>query len=449
METMTTTHEDTSTAVHYVARGGGNVVVPKSVNPYEELSIAVTATAAETKKAFKQRANCSSRQQRVMASLAYHMISSQESDECYSRNGNYFQIKKLDAFTLVAIGYTWQLLAEISRDKTLLNSVDNRGRTALYIASRCGFYDTTEALLKAGAAVNKSQANKSTPLHGAAYYGQAEIVKLLLVYGADPNAKNEWGNTPEKEAASDTIREILVNHKVDFIAVMASSFISKGLAVQVRLLEHDGKVIAKEILRSKEVLDPETRHIWMDAHSHWEVAWHGTKAKSLESIIHKGLLPSGSRLHDGTVIKPPCNHYQLSEEHFGQVNWAKAIFVSPDILYAAHVCYSERVMSGGEQWCVLVKTRVKPKSYTSHDATTMIKKEPIDGEPENPEYRIEVQSDAGSCFDAGSSSDAGSAIVKRVKSKCNVVVTSILFIKLNFLERDGLTYDMLESVMLK
>ena len=140
-------------------------------------------------------------------------------------------------------------------------------------------------------------------------------------------------------------------------------------------------------MRNRDALDSQTRRYWDDIHSSWERAWHGTKANYLESIVRNGLMPSGTKLSDGKTIKPPGNHYQLSEEHFGVANWAKAVFLSPSILYASHVCYSERVISEGEQWCILVKARVKPASYKSYDPTVVFQRDPIDGEPDTPEYR--------------------------------------------------------------
>ena len=41
--------------------------------------------------------------------------------------------------------------------------------------------------------VNEIQKTGSTPLHGAAYYGQTNVVKLLLSYGAKTNIKNNFG----------------------------------------------------------------------------------------------------------------------------------------------------------------------------------------------------------------------------------------------------------------
>jgi uncharacterized protein len=52
-----------------------------------------------------------------------------------------------------------------------------------------------ERLLAAGAAVDARQAGGFTPLHGAAFNGQLEMVKLLLDNGADPRTLNDQGQS--------------------------------------------------------------------------------------------------------------------------------------------------------------------------------------------------------------------------------------------------------------
>ena len=59
-----------------------------------------------------------------------------------------FVVRNPDIFTFAAVGHTKAILAEISKDPELLNSVDELKRTLLYHAVRSGFYDTTKALLK-------------------------------------------------------------------------------------------------------------------------------------------------------------------------------------------------------------------------------------------------------------------------------------------------------------
>lgn len=72
---------------------------------------------------------------------------------------------------------------------------DEYGRTLLYTASKSGFCDTCKMLLQKGASVDEVQRDGSTPLHGAAYFGHAQVVTLLLQHGARTNLRNNWGNT--------------------------------------------------------------------------------------------------------------------------------------------------------------------------------------------------------------------------------------------------------------
>jgi ankyrin repeat protein len=52
------------------------------------------------------------------------------------------------------------------------------------------------ALLEAGAPVNAKSGSGGTPLHTAAFLGDAEVVELLLARGADPRIANDEGKTP-------------------------------------------------------------------------------------------------------------------------------------------------------------------------------------------------------------------------------------------------------------
>ena len=87
-----------------------------------------------------------------------------------------------------------------------------------------------------------------------------------------------------------------------------------------------------------------------------------------------------------------------------------------------------------EQWAVLCKCRVKPGSYETYD-TTVFSHAPIDGEPDQPEYR--VPGDASS--------------VMRVEHHRSVVVESAIFVRLNFLEGtipgNKLKFDTVTAIM--
>ena len=419
-------------AIDYTAAGGGRVEVPKYIWPHSELHVAVSASRGEIKDAFRRAATQASRQHRAMASLSYHILTSTIS-RYDDKGGGCFEIGDRaisDVFVLAAAGDTKRLLCEISRNKALLKSADEHGRTLLYLTARSGFYDTTEALLKEGAPVNEKQVDGSTPLHGASFYCQRLIVELLLKYGADPGIKNKWGNTALDEASGE-LKAVISACKTDGISKIVTSLISSNLVHKTRFIEYKGKVVAREVQRNSDLLDSSTKNRWNYIQASWHLAWHGTKAKYLSSILRNGLMPSGTRLSDGSSIEPPDNHYKLGETRFGIYDWARAVFLSPSILYASHACYSERVFSNSsEQWCIVIKAYVKPASYTEHDPT-VFKYEPIDGEPDQPEYRIDVK---------------GNDKVLRVESARNVVVFSLLFISLDILENSSITYAELLSL---
>jgi ankyrin repeat protein len=71
------------------------------------------------------------------------------------------------------------------------------GFTALHYAVRDGFQDAADALLDAGADVNRrSEGDLSTPLVVSAINGQYDIAIDLLKHGADPNLPSDDGVSP-------------------------------------------------------------------------------------------------------------------------------------------------------------------------------------------------------------------------------------------------------------
>ena len=150
----------------------------------------------------------------------------------------------------------------------------------------------------------------------------------------------------------------------------------------------------------------------------WEVGWHGTKYEFLESIMKYGLYPSGSKLDNGVEIKPLEGHVKLNTKLEGFNDWARAIFVSPSVFYAGHPVYAKTFKSNGEEYCVIIETRVKPGSFSKHPPT-VVKYVQKNGEPTFVEYRIEVKDDSN--------------LIMRIESRKNVIVTGILFAKTDFL----------------
>jgi len=78
-----------------------------------------------------------------------------------------------------------------------------RGVSPLHVAARCGAIKTARKLLDLGASVDfrsskdpEGITSLMTALHFAAEGGHADVIQLLLQYGASPHAINESGSSP-------------------------------------------------------------------------------------------------------------------------------------------------------------------------------------------------------------------------------------------------------------
>ena len=140
------------------------------------------------------------------------------------------------------------------------------------------------------------------------------------------------------EAATDEIKQAIVDYKEDPISKLVSSLMRVKLVHHVHLVHHKEIVVGREILRNHDILDARIKRRWDFITSNWHTVWHGTRSKYLVSILHHGLMPSGTTLPSGHSIEPSNNHYKLGETHFGIKNWANAIFLSPSISYLCLTC---------------------------------------------------------------------------------------------------------------
>ena len=406
--------------------------MPGAMDPYLQLGITPSTSFAITKKVVIRELVKPERQARAMASLAYHMITS--SGKRYDKKDNMYQIQNRDIHFYAAIGHTEMVLDKITSDPSLVDSADEQKRRALYLSARCGFCDTTEALIRMGANVNHQQLDDSTPLHAAAFYGQKQIVEMLLVYGADPSLKNKHESTPADESSSN-IRNVFDAFNKTPMDSTVAFFKSSGFVETIHFIHFQGKRIGVEMLRNVKLLDSITTQRWDSIKRDWEIAFHGTKYRYVTSILKSGLNPSGSQLKTGETITPPSNHFQLNQTYFKIDNWGSAIFCSPDILYACHPCYSEHIIIGGSQWCVLLKVYLRPKSYQVFNST--VHKDYIDGEPTEPEFRIR-----GGTVDSIVSIALKISSIADCEAARKVVVQSVMFISKTFLDEASTTHGL-------
>ncbi len=91
-------------------------------------------------------------------------------------------------------------------------------QTALMIAAKDSYEQMASDLIKAGAAINETDANKDTALHYAAQFKNPRLTKLLLKAGADPNLKDKFGETPLIKCCYNDDWQglgLLLSHKAD------------------------------------------------------------------------------------------------------------------------------------------------------------------------------------------------------------------------------------------
>ena len=367
---------------------------PEILAPYKVLKIPSNASPKETKSAFRRNlANTN----RSSTCLAYEMICSKQNFIKIDDEPKY-KVKTKDQFYYVHVGNLDGLKNFVDNNPFLVNKKDHMGRSLLYLAARNGYIDICFYLLQKGANINDTQGSGSTPLHGASFYGNDLVVQLLLQYGADTQIKNNFSNFAFDESKNQSISKNIQDFKDDVINILLSKLDKNNLSNGMRLLKKNDTVIGKKILRNI-----------YNNHNDWILCWHGTHYNSLESIMENGLIPAGSKLKNGLELEPKDNHISRFKPVDEIQDWAKAIFVSPSILYAFDTCYSERIYSEGERWGILIETKVRPNSYFARGSTVK-RYQMSKNEPEKVEYRIESSDD--------------------------VVVTSIVFARCSYIDNN-------------
>ena len=81
--------------------------------------------------------------------------------------------------------------------------------TSLHKAALKGHRAVVHLLLNRGADPNARDTYGETPLQNAAFYGHKDVVKLLLDGGADPNGSDEYGETALHKGAKNGSKEIV------------------------------------------------------------------------------------------------------------------------------------------------------------------------------------------------------------------------------------------------
>lgn len=137
----------------------------------------------------------------------------------------------------------------ISEGENIDEQEQEKGNTALMLASYFRHFEIVDLLLKNGATVDIEEFEQNTALHKAVWTGDLKIVELLLKNGADINRKEVIGMTPLMLSAyygPSTIVKFLLENGADPDLVD-----DEGLSALDIALEQNNKTISK-------ILSPKT-----------------------------------------------------------------------------------------------------------------------------------------------------------------------------------------------
>ena len=179
--------------------------------------------------------------------------------------------------------------------------------------------------------------------------------------------------------------------KTNKIFSLSKQLMNNNLSEKIVFIIKGNEIIGKKIIRSNHLIPD----YYKSDKDNWVPVWHGTKYESLESIMELGLKLPGTKLKDGTVIKPLSWHIGRNITIDNIKDWANAIFVSQSIFYAANNSYGKEIKANNKEWIVLVEGRARIGSYYArrHTFGDVANYSLLEGEPEDVEFRIEKESD--------------------------------------------------------
>ena len=212
--------------------------MPLKINPYLILGLKKdeAQNASKTKNSFREKLSSARNNDELRAKicLAYDIIVNnkfyKECEKDVFKINDELGIDIICGYYYAIIGDCYNLINIIEKNINIIYFKDPLERNLLYLAARNGHASICEYLINKGMKINEIQKTGSTPLHGAAYYGQTNVVKLLLSYGAKTNIKNKFDHLPIDEAMTEEIKNLIKESEKDPIFKLYQSLLSKNIA---------------------------------------------------------------------------------------------------------------------------------------------------------------------------------------------------------------------------
>lgn len=178
-----------------------------------------------------------------------------------------------------------------------LFACDTRGQNLLFYAIRQKVHRVFAYLLERGLSVNQENHFKDTPLHAAAYIGEADMVSALLQKDAAIDARNKKGITPLMFAA----------RKGDLKTV--ETLLNAGADLSIR--DKEGLSVAFHAVRSKK---REVFEYLLDAGAN-PFAFSAQRDTLHHAVAAYGTLPMQKRLFEEKLTPYIKNLYGVSPLH--------------------------------------------------------------------------------------------------------------------------------------
>ncbi|VDD86933.1 unnamed protein product [Enterobius vermicularis] len=214
------------------------------------------------------------------------------------------------ALHLAAANGHLQITRLLLQNKAFVNSKSKNGEAPLHLAAQNGHVKVVNVLVQEhGASLEAITLENQTALHFAAKSGQFVVAQALLLLGANPNAKDDKGQTPLHLAAendfSDVVKLFLKmkqNHRAVLTAVDQNGYTCAHIAAM-----KGSYAVVKELMMIDKamVIKAKTKSLEETA---LHMAAVGGHAKICKILLENGANPEEENSHGMTALQLGAKH---------------------------------------------------------------------------------------------------------------------------------------------
>ncbi|KJH52965.1 ankyrin repeat protein [Dictyocaulus viviparus] len=187
------------TAMHMAARSGNQAVLLAMVNKIGAGTVQIVQNK-QSKSGWSPLLEACSRGHTGVAQI---LLQHHARIDVFDDNGR-------TALHLAALNGHLQIVHLLLQNKAFVNSKSKTGEAPLHLAAQNGHVRVVNVLVQDhGASLEAITLENQTALHFAAKYGQLVVSQTLLALGANPNARDDKGQTPLHLAAENDYPDVV------------------------------------------------------------------------------------------------------------------------------------------------------------------------------------------------------------------------------------------------